>query len=89
MYYYVAEAARGPTTHWVTVWENASEAREFAGGWRALLRENGAESVGDTLHVPASDEASGLYYVIEQDDDVVRVTAAPSEELAERLAESA
>jgi hypothetical protein len=89
MYYYVAEAARGPTTHWVTVWENASEAREFAGGWRALLRENGAESVGDTLHVPASDEASGLYYVIEQDDDAVRVTAAPSEELAERLAESA
>ena len=89
MYYYVPENGTTPMTHWVTVWENASEASEFADGWRALLRENGAESVGDALHVPASDEASGLYYVVEQDDDVVRVTAAPREELAERLSKSA
>jgi hypothetical protein len=87
MYYYVAEAGKGPTTHWMTVWDGESEAREFADGWRSMLDQNGSEPVGDTLRVPASDEAPPVYYVVEQEGDVVRITAAPSAELAERLAE--
>jgi hypothetical protein len=86
MYYFAGEAENGPATHWVTVWENASEAREFADGWRSMLRANGAESVGDTLHVPASDETPPVYYVVEQEGDTVRITAAPNAELADRLA---
>jgi hypothetical protein len=88
MYYYVPENGTVPMTHWVTVWDGEAEAREFADGWRSLLDENGAQSVGDALRVPASDEAPAIYYVVEQEGNVVRITAASSEERAERLAEA-
>jgi hypothetical protein len=86
MDYYAAEGASGPVTHWVTVWDDESEAREFADGWRAMLDENGAVPVGDTFRVPATDESPAVYYSIEREGDVVRITAGPSEELVERLA---
>lgn len=93
MYYYSAPAATA--THWVTAWENASEAREFADSWREMLSGLSARATeattldDDTLVVPASEEASSVAYVIERDGSTVRVTAASNAELARELAESA
>lgn len=86
-YYYDEEA--GPATHWATVWADEREASEFAETWRSMLRDNGARASDDVLAVPASDHAPGVYYVVEQDGNAVRITAASNEELAERLADAA
>lgn len=86
MYYYAAAGAAGPATHWVTVWENEAEAREFATAWRSMLDANGAREVGDTLFVPASDHAPGMHYVVEREGATVRITAAEQSNTTERLA---
>jgi hypothetical protein len=89
MYYYAAAGASGPATHWVTVWENQNEAREFATAWRSMLDANGAREVGDTLSVPASDQAPGMHYVVEREGETVRITAAERRDTTERLVEAA
>jgi hypothetical protein len=89
MFYYAAAGAAGPATHWVTVWENESEAREFATAWRSMLEANGARAVGNTLSVPTSDHAPGIHYVVEREGETVRITAGERRATTERLAEAA
>jgi hypothetical protein len=86
MYYYAAAGAAGPATHWVTVWQDEREAREFATAWRSMLDAQGAREVGDALFVPASDHAPGIHYVVEREGDTVRITAARLADTTERLA---
>ena len=88
MYYYTEEATTA--THWVSVWENSTEAAEFVAAWRAMLDARGAQ-VGEngTLVVPTGDDAPAVNYVVERDGATVRITAAPNAGLAERLAETA
>jgi hypothetical protein len=91
MDYYAAAGAAGPATHWVTAWESETEAREFVAAWREMLAANGAREGGDgeTLFVPASDEAPGMHYVVARDGATVRITAAETADTAERLADAA
>ncbi|WP_128476448.1 hypothetical protein [Halorussus pelagicus] len=91
MDYYAADET-GPATRWVTMWESGDEAREFAAAWRDLLDASGArdnQTSDDTLLVPASDHAPGMYYIVERDGATVRVTAAETADTAARLAEAA
>lgn len=87
MYYYAGDDATA--THWVTGWANESEAQEFEEAWRAMLSTRNATTEDGTLVVPASEEASSVAYVVEREDSTVRVTAAPSVELARQLADGA
>lgn len=87
MYYYSGVATSA--THWVTVWENENEARAFTDAWREMLAERGATEVDGTLVVPATEEASSVAYVVDREGATVRLTAAPTPELARRLADAA
>ncbi|WP_240147531.1 MULTISPECIES: hypothetical protein [Halorussus] len=92
MFYYAAGGAAGPATRWVTVWESAGEAREFADAWRAMLAANGAAAPGGegdgTVSVPASDQAPGMHYEIARDGATVRITAAERPETVDRLGDA-
>ncbi|USZ67262.1 hypothetical protein NGM10_11025 [Halorussus salilacus] len=88
MYYYTEEATTA--THWVTAWENETEAQEFADAWREVLdARNATDGENGTLVVPETDDAPAVYYVVEREGSLVRVTAAPNADLAERLSEAA
>ncbi|MFC4550753.1 MULTISPECIES: hypothetical protein [Halorussus] len=102
MYYY----RDGPrkATHWVTVWQNESEAAEFAAAWRGTLDSLGAtesngsragttdaagEPARNVLVVSASESAPAVAYVVEREGATVRVTAARSAEAARKIAAAA
>ena len=78
----------GVGTHWVSVWENESEAAEFASAWREMLTDLGATDTGGTLVVPASESAPAVVYVVERDGATVRVTAADSAASAREIADA-
>ncbi|WP_132056850.1 hypothetical protein [Halorussus amylolyticus] len=86
--YYATEQATS-ATHWVTVWDDETEAAEFAETWRGMLDARGAKTgANGTLVVPASDDAPSVHYVVERDGDTVRITTAPDAALAERFAQA-
>lgn len=86
MYYYERERM---AVHWITVWENESEATEFAEAWRAMLATRNATEVKGTTYVPATETTLDTYYVIVREGSTVRLTAAGTQSLALRMARNA
>ncbi|MFB6205439.1 MAG: Hvo_1808 family surface protein [Haloglomus sp.] len=61
---------------WRTVWDSPAEAREFAEGYRTLLRSHDAEARGDGVYVvPESDPYADAFHVSRSGDTVTVVNA--------------
>jgi hypothetical protein len=72
---------RGDDTAYVlkTRWSNASEAREFAAGYRTLLAHWGGEGVGENRWVVDDDSQFADAFAVVVDGRTVTVVNAPSE----------
>jgi len=64
---------------WRSAWENKSEAREFAGGYRELLRYWGAEERREGVwRIPENESEFADAFAVRVDGNKVTVTNAPS-----------
>ncbi len=64
---------------WRSAWENGSEAREFADGYRELLRYWGGEEVRGTVwRIPEGESEFADAFAVRVEDDTVTITNAPS-----------
>jgi hypothetical protein len=59
-------------------WDSADDAREFAAAYRDLLRERGAERVGDGVYRVPDDDAFGDAFRVVCEGRTVRVVNAPT-----------
>ena len=66
---------------WRSVWDSTEEAREFAGGYRAVLDGHGATARGDDVYVIESGPYADAFRVVRRGDTVTVVNAPSVEQL--------
>jgi hypothetical protein len=76
----------GIAASWSIRWANHSEAAEFATTWRAMLANLNGTSEDGLVRVPGTEHYPEMYYVIDVQGPVVRVSAAETADTVRTLA---
>jgi hypothetical protein len=76
----------GIAASWSIRWANHSEATDFEATWRAMLANLNGTSEEGLVRVPGTEHYPEMYYAINVDGPIVRISAAETAETARTIA---